>query len=90
MGLPVVSTSLGCEGLSVANGHHLLICDEPEQFAYAVVQLVANAALRKALRSQARRLIEDRYQWQSVFQKLETEMLSLVDSSGVTIRAGSE
>ena len=39
--VPVVSTSLGAEGLDVEDGVHLLIADDPEQFAAAVVRLLA-------------------------------------------------
>jgi sugar transferase (PEP-CTERM/EpsH1 system associated) len=33
-GIPVVSTSVGCEGLQVQPGRHLLVADTPEDFAY--------------------------------------------------------
>jgi glycosyltransferase involved in cell wall biosynthesis len=38
-GIPCVSTSLGCEGLSVSNQEHLLIADTPDEFAVACIQL---------------------------------------------------
>jgi glycosyltransferase involved in cell wall biosynthesis len=81
MGLPVVSTSLGSEGLSVVDGLHILIRDEPEQFANAVLQIISDPALRNNLRTNGRRLVEERYDWSRMFERLEMEILSLVDSS---------
>jgi glycosyltransferase involved in cell wall biosynthesis len=78
MGLPVVSTSLGCEGLSVVDGLHILIRDEPDQFADAVLQIISNPSLRNHLRMNGRRLVEERYDWRFMFRRLEMEMLLLV------------
>ena len=44
----VVSTSLGCEGLAVMPGEHLVVADQPEEFAQAVVTFLKNADVRKA------------------------------------------
>jgi len=77
MGLPVVSTSLGCEGLSVVDGRHILIRDEPVEFAGAVLQIISNPSLRNHLRTNGRRLVEDRYDWRLMFRRLETELLLL-------------
>jgi glycosyltransferase involved in cell wall biosynthesis len=38
-GLPVVTTSIGAEGLSLTGGKHVLIADSPAEFASAVVRL---------------------------------------------------
>lgn len=45
MGLSVVSTSLGCEGLAVTDSVHLLVRDQPEAFATAVLQLLTDGEL---------------------------------------------
>lgn len=81
MGLPVVSTSLGCEGLSLMDGHHILIRDDPEQFADAVLQVISDPVLANTLRTNGRWLAEERYDWQRIFEQLEVEMLSLVDAA---------
>ena len=80
MGLPVVSTSIGCEGLSVRDGSHILIRDDPEQFADAVLRVISDPVLANTLRTNGRRLVEERYDWQRIFEQLEAEMLSLVDA----------
>jgi len=48
-GTPVVSTTLGAEGLSAVDGEQLLVRDRPEEFARAVQQVVTDPALRARL-----------------------------------------
>jgi glycosyltransferase involved in cell wall biosynthesis len=62
-GRPVVSTTLGAEGLSVRHGEHLLLADTAEDFALAVVEIIRNGDLRIRLRAAARKLTEERYSW---------------------------
>jgi glycosyltransferase involved in cell wall biosynthesis len=85
MGLPVVSTSLGCEGLSVRDGCHILIRDEPEQFADAVLQIISDPLLAHALRTNGRRLVEERYDWGLIFGKMEEELSQLVQTDKLTV-----
>jgi sugar transferase (PEP-CTERM/EpsH1 system associated) len=64
MGKAVVSTSLGCEGLDVVSGKHLLVADEPAEFARAIVDLFDHAEKRKDLGAAGRTLAEGQYSWQ--------------------------
>ncbi len=70
MGRPVVSTSLGCEGIEGQNGKHLIIADTPQQFSDAVIRLLSNEGLRNELSSNARRLAEEIYSWDVIGSKL--------------------
>jgi glycosyltransferase involved in cell wall biosynthesis len=76
MGLPVVSTSLGCEGLNVVDNQHLLIRDQPIAFAEAVVQLVSDPTCRQTLRVQGRQLVEQHYDWDKIFRDAVTQILT--------------
>ncbi len=69
-GIPVVSTTIGCEGLEVGHEKHLLIADEPESFAEAVDRLARQPRLRQELTVQARRLVEERYGWPAIGERL--------------------
>lgn len=60
-GVPIVSTSIGCEGLAVRDGMHLLIADSPAAFAQACAKLLADARLAQRLAANARQLVLDRY-----------------------------
>lgn len=75
MGLPVVSTSLGCEGLEVTHGEHLLISDRPEEFARAILKLNSERQLWQKLRTNGRKLVEEKYDWQQIFTEYEREIV---------------
>lgn len=70
MGLPVVSTSIGAEGLMVRSGEHLLIADEPQQFAQAVISVLTDRQLAERLGMQGRELVEREYSWEVVGRRL--------------------
>jgi polysaccharide biosynthesis protein PslH len=63
MGRPIVSTTLGCEGIDVIDGEHLLIADTPADAARATVRLLADACLGARLGAQGRALAVERYGW---------------------------
>ena len=59
--VPVVSTTLGAEGLDAEDGVHLLVADDPEEFAAATVGLLGDPGLRVRLADVAEALYLDRY-----------------------------
>ena len=61
LGCPVVSTSIGIEGLAVNDGEHFLRADSAEDFAAHVASLLEDAELRRTLSRQARTCVEDRF-----------------------------
>lgn len=63
LGRPVVSSTFGCEGLAVKHGEHLMIADEPQDFADRVVELLENPQLARRLCRNARSLVESHYDW---------------------------
>jgi sugar transferase (PEP-CTERM/EpsH1 system associated) len=77
LGTPVVSTSKGAEGLEVTHNEDILIADEPAEFADAVLHLLSDKSLRAKLATNGRRLVEERYSWETCAQKLE-QLLSWV------------
>jgi len=66
MGMPIVSTSIGAEGLPVEHGKNILLADTPASFADATVTLLTQAAERQRIGSAARALVEERYGWPAV------------------------
>jgi len=78
LGLPVVSTAKGCEGLAVEDGRQIVIRDDPEAFAQAVTGVVSNPAFADSLRENGRSLVEERYDWQKIFEAAQEQMLKLV------------
>jgi glycosyltransferase involved in cell wall biosynthesis len=70
MGKAMVSTSLGCEGIAVTSGEHLIVADAPPAFADATLALLADPQRRLALGRAARGLVEREYAWPVVGRQL--------------------
>jgi hypothetical protein len=62
-GKAIVSTSIGCEGIDVVPGRHLLVADTPEAFAQTTVELLQDEARRVTLGRAARALVQEKYAW---------------------------
>jgi polysaccharide biosynthesis protein PslH len=71
MGKAMVSTSLGCEGITVQDGQHLRIADSPEQFAAAVLHLLDDPAAAARLGANGRAMVEQYYGWDGIVRRLE-------------------
>ena len=71
LGVPVVSTTVGCEGLAVEDGRHVLLADSEESFAARVVELLERTERARELREAGRRLVEERYDWRALGARLE-------------------
>jgi len=70
-GRAVVSTTLGAEGLGARDGEHLLLADDPEDFAAAVLRLWNDASLRRRLGDAGWAHYHDRFTWQAAWRKLD-------------------
>jgi sugar transferase (PEP-CTERM/EpsH1 system associated) len=66
-----VSTTVGAEGLPVTAGRHLLVADDPDQFARAIVRLLRDRVHRAEIERAARRLVVERYDWSAAAAGLE-------------------
>lgn len=76
---PVVSTSVGAEGLDVTDGRELLIADTPEQFAEQIDMLLSDHGKARRLGEAGRTLVEQHYGWDALSRKLEKFMMRLVE-----------
>jgi glycosyltransferase involved in cell wall biosynthesis len=84
-GLPVVSTSTGCAGLEVADCRELLVRDDPNEFAEAILRLGSDPELYDSLRLNGRALVEQRYSWRTILEPLDAELAAYMPSlAGVT------
>jgi len=85
LGIPVVTTSKGAEGLAVESGKHLIIADEPSEFAAATIRLLRDRSLRASLASQGYALVQERYGWEGIgrqfIAQIEARMNGRVDGS---------
>ena len=69
LGRPVVSTRIGCEGLDVLDGQHLLVADEPEKFAEQIIRLLRDSSLCNRIVREARKLVEEKYDWDVIAEQ---------------------
>jgi glycosyltransferase involved in cell wall biosynthesis len=67
-GIPVVSTSVGAEGIKATPGENLLIADDEESFADCVVKLLQNRSLAQRLSDNGRATVETDYNWRKLYQ----------------------
>ena len=74
----VLSTSIGCEGLDVQQDRHLLVADDPEQFAAATIGLMRDKASRRSLGENGRGLVERKYGWDIIAGGLDTTYRRLI------------
>jgi glycosyltransferase involved in cell wall biosynthesis len=65
-GNPVVSTSIGCEGIKAQDGKSIMIRDDATGFMNAVSELVNDGTMFDRLRKQARQLVQKEYDWEVV------------------------
>lgn len=71
MGKAVVSTSIGCEGISVVPGRDLLIADTPAEFVSQIARLFEDRMFRESVQASARRVAEDIYDWKRIGARLK-------------------
>ncbi len=64
MGVPIVSTTVGAEGLPVIDGEELLIADSPDEFAAAVVRLIRDRAFAQSLANRGQQRVCREFSWQ--------------------------
>jgi glycosyltransferase involved in cell wall biosynthesis len=77
-GVPIVSTSIGAEGIAVRDGDDILIADTPDAFAQAVVRVLKDLTLGERLRNNGRRSVERRYNWRQVYARWDDVYKKLV------------
>jgi glycosyltransferase involved in cell wall biosynthesis len=75
LGVPVVTTSIGCEGLEGIDGSHFIVADTPIDFARACVDLLRSPSHRERLARCGRELAYARYRW-------ETSTRNAIDAVG--------
>ena len=81
-GRPVVSTSIGAEGLEAQVGKHLLLADNPTQFAASVIEILTKPRLAESIATDARQFVENVYSW-PIIGEILSQYCQLVASGGV-------
>lgn len=84
MGKAIISTRIGVEGLPVRNGENVVVSDEPQEFANAVVRLLRDANARRRIEINARSFVEANFSWENVAEVFANTCLKAINEhSGV-------
>lgn len=75
---PVVTTTIGAEGLQLSNGNDVVIADEPSPFAQAVVELLQDDQWQRTLSAQGQATVESQYDWRAIGPQLEAVYAEVV------------
>jgi glycosyltransferase involved in cell wall biosynthesis len=77
MGIPVVSTSKGAEGLEIDNGKDIVIADDAAEFSEKLAALLLNQKLLKEIARRGRALVQEKYSWRVLSDRLHLELMRL-------------
>ena len=67
---PVISTTVGAEGLPVRDGKELMLADDPKAFADAVVRVLSDSTLATQLGKSAAELVRQNFGWRGVSENM--------------------
>ncbi len=76
--LPMVATTIANEGIGATPGEHLLLADDPHDFAARVVEIMRDDEKARIIGKQARDFVEKYWSWEYHFSKLEDHFRELV------------
>jgi len=65
-GKPIITTSIGAEGIPYTNGKHLIIADTKKEFSDAIVSLLTDSSKKQMLQSNARKLAEEQFNYKTI------------------------
>ena len=75
-GLPVISTSIGAEGIDYIENEHIIIANDPIAFQQVIIDTVNKPAILKNLASESLLLINEKYNWQNIVRKMTENLIS--------------
>ncbi len=86
---PIVTTSIGCEGLDVKNGEHLLIADQPDRFAKSVIELMRDDKFADQLITEGYKLASRQYGWNTIGDRLDEAYTFLCEENRTSKNTGT-
>ncbi|MEZ4671838.1 MAG: glycosyltransferase family 4 protein [Anaerolineae bacterium] len=70
-GIPMVSTTVGCEGIAVHNGQDIMVADDPQAFAEATANLLLDRALNEQITANGRKTAQQVYDYRQACKPLD-------------------
>lgn len=80
-GLPIVTTSVGAEGLAVKHLQHIAIANNPEETSSNIDRLLDDSSLWELIRDESRNIVKAKYTWKRVLGDMVSEMQALFSNS---------
>ncbi len=80
-GIPVVSTTLGAEGIPVTHNEDILIADSPQDFAKAILDILQNPELASKLSYNLKKLVEKNYSLETLSKEGQSILNLLVSEN---------
>jgi glycosyltransferase involved in cell wall biosynthesis len=71
MNKPVVSTSIGAEGIEIENGNNIVICDDPKEFARKVLMLLHDKEMQLRIAKEGFCFAKMKYDWSLLAEKMD-------------------
>lgn len=69
--LPLITTSVGAEGLGATHGHNILVSDEPLSLAEATLEVIGDPKKARSIAENARKLVEEKFSWYKMSEYLD-------------------
>jgi polysaccharide biosynthesis protein PslH len=70
-GIPMVSTTVGCEGIALTPGKEVIIADDPQAFANATIKMLTEVSLNKRIARNGRQTVEQLYDYRNACKPLD-------------------
>ena len=87
-GLPVISSRVGAEGLELVPGEHYIAADQHEAMVGALLSSIRDPRPAQAMALRSRTFVLDRYDWDTLAERLERSLVRLYRLSSAAIRRG--
>ncbi len=71
IGTPVIATPVGIEGIDAIDNSSVMIGESPQQVANKIIKLLKDQQLRRKISKNARKLVEDVYEWDVICSRLD-------------------
>jgi glycosyltransferase involved in cell wall biosynthesis len=79
--VPVLSTTIGAEGLAVQSGKNILLADTPNDFADRCIDLLNDESLRNSLATEGRKVVDDHYDWSRISPLVENAWAQTIETA---------
>jgi len=81
MGLPVLSTSVGCEGIAVTPGRNILVADEASTFWQRIADLLEDPLQQQELSKNGVMLVQEQYSWNAIYCRVQAAVVEMFTQS---------